>query len=62
MKKREIKRKLHNGILWGVSYLAFVLLLISASAIGVESIFHAVVMIASIGWLSLFALANKDRW
>lgn len=62
MKKREIKRKLHNGILWILSYSAFILLLLSTASIGAESWLPPVAFIGSITWLSLFALANKDRW
>ena len=62
MKKREIKRKLHNGILWLISYSAFILLLLSIASIMADSWFPPVAFIVSIVWLSLFALVNKDRW
>lgn len=62
MKKREIKRKLHNGILWLVSYSAFILLLLSMASIGTDSWFPPVALIVSLAWLLLFSLVNKDRW
>ena len=62
MKKREIKRKLHNGILWLVSFSAFIVLLLSMASIGAESWLPPVAFIGSITWLSIFALVNKDRW
>lgn len=62
MKRREIKRKLHNGFLWIVTYCAFILSVLSAAAIECESWFPAVAFIGSLAWLLLFALVNKDRW
>ena len=62
MKKREIKRKLHNGILWLISYSAFILLLLSLASIGSESWLPPVALIVSLAWLLLFALVNVERW
>ena len=62
MKKRERKRKLHNGILWAGTYSAFILLILSVASIHTESWFPAVALIGSLAWLLLFSLANKERW
>ena len=62
MKKREIKRKLHNGFLWLVSYSAFILFLLSMASIGTGSWFPPVALIVSLVWLLIFALVNADRW
>ena len=62
MKKRELKRKLHNGFLWVVSYSAFILLLLSLASIGSESWLPPVALIVSLTWLLVFALVNVERW
>ena len=62
MKKRKIRAKLHNAFLWGITYLAFILFLISWASVDSDSWIAGVVMIVSLGWLLLIALANADRW
>lgn len=61
-REREIKRKLHNGFLWIVTYSAFILFIISLASIESESRFPTVAAVVSIAWLLLFSLVNKDRW
>lgn len=62
MKKRELKKKMRNGFLWTATYIAFILLLISASAFESESCLPAVAFIVSLAWLTLFSISNKGRW
>lgn len=63
MKKRRLKAKLHNGFLWLMTYSAFMLFILSMSAMDSELyVIPAVIMIISLAWLLLFALANEERW
>ena len=62
MKKRKIKEKLHNAFLWGVTYIAFFLFLLSGACIDSDSWIPPVVMLVSLGWLGIFAKANEERW
>lgn len=62
MKKRRLKRKLHNGLLWFVTYSAVILFTLSMAAMDSDTCIPAVVMILSLAWLLLFSLANEERW
>lgn len=60
--KRKIRRKLRNNFLWVITYSAFMLFIISVSAMDSDSWIPTITMFGSLGWLLIFALANEDRW
>ena len=62
MKKRKIKAKLHNAILWIITYSAFMVFLFSLASMDSNSWLPPVALIVSLAWLLLIALANQDRW
>ena len=62
MKKRKIRAKLHNAILWIITYSAFMVFLLSLASMDSDSWLPPVALIVSLAWLLLFALANQDRW
>lgn len=62
MKKRNWKRKLHNGFLWTVTYSAFILFVLSVASMDTDSWFPTLTMFGSLAWLLLFSLANEERW
>ena len=62
MKKRKLRAKVHNAVLWVATYSAFILFLLSLASMDSDSWIPGVVMIMSLVWLVLVALANYDRW
>lgn len=62
MKRRKIRAKLHNAFLWVMTYSAFTVFLFSLASMDSDSWLPPVALILSVMWLSLVALANKDRW
>lgn len=62
MKKRRLRAKLHNGILWVTTYSAFMVFVMSMASMDSDSWFPAVTLIISLAWLLLFSLANEERW
>lgn len=56
------KSKLRNKILWVITYSAFMLVFISASAMDTNSWVPTITLMVSLAWLLLFSLANEDRW
>ena len=62
MKKRNLKAKVHNAILWIITYIAFFLFMLSGSCIDSDSWIPPVVMIVSLGWMLCFAKVNEERW
>lgn len=62
MKKERLRKKLHNKVLWGITYIAVLLFTISMSAMDSNTYIPVVVMILSLAWLLLFSLANEERW
>ena len=60
IKVRKFKRKAHNFILKSITYVAFVLFLLSACAVDSESWIPTIVLFVSMSWLSLFAYANGE--
>ena len=62
MKKERLRKKLHNKVLWAITYIAAILFPLSMSAMDSNSCIPAVIMILSLAWLFLFSLANEERW
>lgn len=62
MKKRKIRAKLLNAILWIITYSAFMVFLFSLASMDSDSWIPPIALIVSLAWLSLFALASQDRW
>jgi len=62
MKKRKIRAKLHNFFSWLISYVAFVVFLLSLACMDSNSWIPPVALIVSLAWLMIFALAYEDRW
>ena len=58
-----MKKKIHNAILWTITYIMFAVIMISWSAFDSESIVMPVIgLFVSLGWLLVFSNVNKERW
>lgn len=63
MKKRKrVMAKLHNAFLWGMTYSAFMLFIVSVSSLDSDSWIPYIGLLLSMMWLTPFALVNEDRW
>lgn len=62
MKKKRIKQKLHNLSLDIITFVAFIVFLVSLACMDSDSWIQIVTLFLSLAWLMIFALANEDRW
>lgn len=62
MKKKRIKQKLHNISLCAITFVAFIVFLVSLACMDSDSWIQIVTLFLSLGWLMIFALVNEDRW
>lgn len=60
IKWRKFKRKAHNFILMSITYVAFIMFLVSACAIDSPSWIPTIVCVVCMAWLGLFGYANRD--
>lgn len=62
MKKKRIRKKLHNLSLDIITFVAFIVFLVSLACMDSDSWIQIVTLFLSLAWLMIFALANEDRW
>lgn len=62
MKKKKIRQKLHNISLCVITFIAFIVFLVSLACMDSDSWIQIVTLFLSLAWLMIFALVNEDRW
>jgi len=62
MKKKRIRKKLHNLSLDIITFVAFIVFLVSLACMDSDSWIQIVTLFLSLAWLMIFAIANEDRW
>ena len=60
MQRKKLKRKLHNGILYAITFVAAVAWVFSACTLDADSWLPVRVWLISSAWLGLFIYANGE--